>query len=90
MAKKKNYYYVLVFTDKGPVFVTEIGDHHTAYWNREGKPLELGKYQAEDVACGLGLNFKLAYMVVMPYELETQPYRYGAGSFTWEWKKTEE
>ena len=89
MAKKKNYYYVLVCTDSGPVFVTGLGEHHTAFWKRDDAPYELGRYMAENVACGLGLNFTEAFTVVMPYELTVQPYRYDAGSFTWSWNSKE-
>lgn len=87
--KKKYYYYVLVFTDDGPVYVTSLGEHHWCHWNATEKPYELGKYFAEEVAMGLGLNGTNAVEVVMPFEMEHQPYRYEDGSFEWKWNKEE-
>lgn len=40
MANTKYHYYVMVFTSTGPVFVTDIGEHKTAYWKRTEKPKE--------------------------------------------------
>ena len=43
MAKKNYYFYVLVITDDGPVFVTEISNSdRTAMWDMTKPPLELG------------------------------------------------
>lgn len=84
MAKKQNFYYVLVFTNDGPVFVTSIDRaSKTAHWNKNEAPLELGKYGAEDLTLGLNLNFIFAVTVVSKVELETQPYLYSKGQFEW-------
>jgi len=85
--KKKNYWYVLVMTEEGPKFVTGT-EYHTAFWDKEKAPEELGKYWAEDICRGLLLNGYLAYTVCMPIELDTQPYNYGKGKF--EWKTNED
>ena len=79
MANKKNYYYVLVFTDNGPVYVTKVNNaNKTAWWNREEKPLAMTKNNAEDLAFGLALNFTHCVVAYMPFEIESQPYRYDA------------
>lgn len=88
--KKKNFYYVLVMTGYGPVFVTDI--HYadkTAEWNKTKKPLEVGEYRAKDLAMGLQCNGHLAYAVSNFYELDTQPYRYDIGELTWKDKEEE-
>ena len=77
MAKKKNYYYVLVISNNGPVFVTKVNySNKTAEWNCLEKPLEFGKTQAEDLVFGLNCNFHTAFLVTHPFELDTQPYNY--------------
>ena len=79
MAKtnKKYHYYVLVFTNNGPVYVTKV-DYSTksAYWRKDEKPLEMSKECARDLCLGLCCNFNNAIVVEMFYELDTQPYRY--------------
>lgn len=82
MAKKNNYY-VLVFTQNGPIYVTHEGERHVAYWSKDRAPKELGKSYAEDMAIGLNWNGHLAVVVCMPFEITTQPYRYDAGGFAW-------
>ena len=86
--KKEYHYYVLVFTDHGPVYVTELGDHHTAYWNCMEKPYELSKEWADDVCLGLNMNFYTSAVVKMPFEIESQPYRYD--EYRLEFKEREE
>lgn len=82
MANKKNFYYVLVFTENGPVYVTKVNNScRVAHWNKEEKPLSMCKTSAEDLAMGLNLNFSSAVVVWMPYEIEAQPYRYDAFEF---------
>ena len=76
MANKKYHYYVLVFTENGPKYVTGIGDHHTAYWKTEDKPLEMSSSWAEDVYRGLCLNFFTATLVKSLFEIEHHPYNY--------------
>ena len=89
-AKKKpcNYWYVLVMTDSGPTFVTSVEyAPKVAHWNKLEKPLELGKYRAEDLALGLNLNLHTAFAVCSKFELDSQPYRYELGEFEWIDKK---
>lgn len=79
MASKKNFYYVLVFEESCPVYVTKVNNScRVAHWNKGEKPLSMCKTSAEDLAMGLNLNFSSAVVVWMPYEIETQPYRYEA------------
>ena len=83
-SKKKNFYYVLVITASGPKFVTKINHRDkTAEWNEDEAPLELGKYMAEDICMGLNLNYHCAYTVHMPFEIESQPYRYNVAHIEW-------
>lgn len=89
MANKKNYWYVVVMTDNGPVFVTGVNNmERTAYWNKDQKPLELGKEYAQSLATGLMLNFHFALPVCNTFELTEQCYNYKYGHF--EWLKNEE
>ena len=76
MAAKKNYYYILVMTDNGPVFVTGIKPHHYAEYDRQKKPMLFDKARAEDITQGLNLNFNLSFMVTSKWEIDTQPYNY--------------
>lgn len=81
-SKKKNYWYVIVFTSEGPKYVTST-EYHTAKWDMLETPLELGKYWAEDITKGLLLNGYNAAAVCMPIELSHQPYMYETGKFEW-------
>ena len=85
-SKKMNYWYVLVMTEEGPKFVTGT-EYHTAFWDKEKAPKELGKYWAEDICRGLLLNGYLAYAVCMPIEMENHPYNYNLGRFEWKQNK---
>ena len=77
MATKKNFYYVLVFTNNGPVYVTSVNNgNRVAHWNVEERPYEMGKQYAEELAWGLRLNGTHAIAVFNPYEIDTQPYNY--------------
>lgn len=89
MAKKQNWYYVLVMSDEGPVFVTSI-DYGTKYahWDKTEEPMAMDKFRAEDLVLGLNLNFHLAFMVCSKFELDQQPYYYD--KYHIEWKKNEE
>ena len=90
MAKKQNYYYVMVMTDGGPTFVTSVDrTNKTAHWNKAEKPLEMSKYWAEDLTLGLNLNWHLAYTICSKFELDTQPYMYNVGEFEWKTKEEE-
>lgn len=90
--KKSNYWYVMVCTEVGPVFVTSVDNaSKTAQWNKVTKPKELGEYWAKDLAFGLRCNFFSAFAVVSPIELDAQPYRYAdGGHFEWKWDKDSE
>ena len=87
MAKQTKWYYILVLTNQGPVFVTKLGEGKTAFWNCEETPKEFSKEWAEDVAFGLAVNGYTAYAVCTRYELDHQPYRYSEGEFEWKWNK---
>lgn len=77
MSKKKNFYYVLVFTSSGPVYVTKVkNDTKYAIWDKEGTPLAMSKGCAEDLVFGLNCNFAPAVLVVSPYNIGFQPYNY--------------
>lgn len=85
MAKKTKWYYVLVMTNQGPVFVTGLGEGKWAKWNCEEQPKEFSKDFAEDIAFGLTVNGHIAYAVCTKYEIEGQPYQYKKGEFAWRW-----
>ena len=91
MAKKKNFWYVLVLTNDGPKFVTKI-EHvgKMAHWNEDESPLELSESYAKDVALGLMMNFYIAYPVCATIELDKQPFYYDKGKFEWVWKEGKE
>ena len=77
MSNKKNFWYVLVMSDNGPVFVTSVNyGCKEAHWNKEEKPLEMTKQQAQELSIGLTLNFHNAFSVCNPFELNCQPYLY--------------
>lgn len=92
MAKKKNHYYVLVFTNEGPKFVTKVNNvTHYAEYNELEKPKDFdSKAYADEVSLGLSLNFITAYTITVPYEMECQPYKYESGSFKWVWNENKE
>ena len=76
MANQKNYYYVLVFTDNGPVYVTSVDNAtYSARWEKDKDPKALPKSYAEDVAYGLSLNCFNAVLVASKWE-QYQPYNY--------------
>ena len=86
MAKKKNFWYVLVLANGGPTFVTAVNhSNKTAHWNKSEAPLEMEMFWAKDLALGLMLNFHMAYVVCSPIEIKEQPYRYEKGHFEWQW-----
>jgi len=89
--KKKNFWYVIVMTNNGPVFVTKINrSDKTAEWHKDEKPLEMGESVAKDLAMGLMCNMTSAYAVYNFYELDHQPYLYNRGQFKWEPNKKED
>lgn len=91
MSKTKYFYYVLVMTNYGAVFVTSINNaERTAKWNKLEKPLKMSKKDAEFMAKALTWNGNLAYAVTTEYELSYQPYLYQTGEFKWMKKEDEE
>lgn len=91
MAKKKNFYYILVMSDNGPKFLTKVNyADRTAEWDELEKPLELGKERAEDLVMGLNLNYHLSYVVCSKWEIDSQPYRYSKWHIEWAENKEEE
>ena len=85
MAKKSNFWYVMVLTNKGPKFVTDILPRQMAEWDGNKIPMEFSsKEYAQGVATGLCLNFNLAYAVCQPFKIDHQPYMYDKGQFRWE------
>lgn len=90
MANQKNYYYVLVFTDEGPVYVTSVNNAtNYARWDREEEPKAISKSYAEDVVFGLRCNGYRAVLVTTKYE-EVQPYNYKDWNLTFVRKNTDE
>lgn len=87
MAKQTNWYWILVLTNEGPVFVTSIGEHKTTYWNRLEKPKQFAKSVADDIALGLASNGYMALSVHTRFELTNQPYLYNKGHFEWTWEE---
>jgi hypothetical protein len=86
---KKNYWYVLVMAEDGPAFVTSVDNlQKMAHWNKDEKPLELGKSTAENLAFGLRVNFFTAFVVSSKFEIKEQPYNYKYWDI--EWKPKEE
>lgn len=74
---KKNHYYVLVFTDNGPVYVTSINyADKSARWEKDKDPKEFSKSNAEDLVFGLRCNWFNAVVVSLPVEIDYQPYNY--------------
>lgn len=86
MGKKKNYWYVVVMTSEGAVFVTSANNKlRIANWDGRKPPLELTEYWAKELAFGLMVNFHTAYPVCTPAPLKYQPYKYDKGKFEWKW-----
>lgn len=88
-AKEKEYWYVLVITEDGPIFVTKVNNSdRTAEWDPMKKPLKMTKAKAEDLMTGLNLNFNTSYAVCQSFEITNQPYNYDKWHI--EWRETEE
>ena len=83
MAKAKEHYYVVVFTQEGPKYVTKIGEGKTAYWDMLEPPKEFSKEWARDLTFGLLVNGYNAQTVMSPIELDSQPFYYSMGHFKW-------
>lgn len=91
MTRKKKWYYVMVMTNKGPVYVTGT-DNATkvAYWNCSEKPMAMTKDYAEQMALGLAVNGYNAVACWFLYEHEYQPYNYDKYEISFERKGTDE
>ena len=75
--QKKNHYYVLVFTDNGPAYVTSVNyADKSARWDKDKAPKEFSKSNAEDLVFGLRCNWFNAVIVMMPFDMDSQPYNY--------------
>lgn len=87
----KHHIYILVYTGKGPVYVTSLGEGKSAYWNPKEKPLELSSREyAEQVALGLTWNGNNAVCVTSAYEITTHPYNYENYEIEWKEKVNDE
>ena len=79
MSGKKYYYYVLVFSNYGPVYVTSIDNNNQyVHWDKDKEPLEVGASYGEDLVIGLNLNFNHAVLIKSRVRIDHQPYRYEA------------
>jgi hypothetical protein len=79
MATKKttNHYYVLVFANDGPAYVTSVDySDRSARWDKDELPMEFSKSGAEDLVFGLCCNFHQAVLVTSKFEIDYQPYNY--------------
>jgi hypothetical protein len=77
MATTKNHYYILVFTDNGPVYVTSVNyAEKSARWEKDKAPKEFSRSTAEDLVFGLRCNWHNAVVVTLPVEIDCQPYNY--------------
>lgn len=90
MASKKNYWYVIVMTNHGAVFVTETNNwERTAKFEKDKKPMEMTKENAQYLAMGLTINGNPAFAVCNSWEVDYQPYNYEFGEFEWKQKEKE-
>ncbi len=81
---KKYHYYVLVFTETGPVYVTSIErGEKWAHWDKDEKPEEFSDTYATELALGLSANMHNAVAVKSSYEITCQPYRYNLYEMSW-------
>ena len=75
--KKTNHYYVLVFAENGPAYVTSVNYmDKSARWDKNEAPLEFSKSNAESLVFGLCCNFFNAVVVMHAVEIDRQPYNY--------------
>lgn len=81
---RKKHYYVLVLTDEGPVFMTQINrDNKTVEYKQNQPPLEVTKIVAEDIAMGLRANLICAFAVTSTVSMLKQLFKYEKGHFEW-------
>ena len=80
--KKKEFYYVLVFTTTGAKFVTGLEDHHFAKWDELEPPMAFSKSNAISISAGLVANGFNSVMCELRcfdgsmLEIDYQPYNY--------------
>ena len=78
-SKKKNYYYVLVFANDGPAYVTSVDyRERSARWEKDKAPKAFTRTDAENLVFGLRCNWHNAVVVHLPIEIDYQPYNYKA------------
>ena len=83
MSKSEEYYYILVFTDKGPKFVTE-SDICMLECRWDGvTPKQFEREDAAYMALILTRNGNYAVAIYSLYEIDTQPFDYEKGYFEW-------
>lgn len=88
---KKYYYYVLVFLNTGPTYVTSIDNNNKyAHWDKDKAPLEFSASYAEDLVMGLNMNFNSAVLIKSVRKITGQPYNYEDYDCTFVEKKKEE
>jgi len=85
----KDHWYVLVFTEAGPKYVTKVDNaRREAYWNIDDVPHEMTKENAQYMAMALSWNGHTAIPVCARWEIDTHPYRYH--NYHIEWVENEE
>lgn len=88
MSKRKNHYYVMVFTGGGPVYVVGVNSkNNVARWDPMNPPVEMTREDAKSVCVGLNINGFASQVICSPYPVERQPYDYE--NFTVEIKRKE-
>ena len=85
----KEHWYVLVFTEAGPKYVTKVNNaNREAYWNIADAPYEMTKENAQYLAMALSWNGHTSVPVGVRWEIDTHPYRYS--QYHIEWVENEE
>lgn len=73
MTKSKNTFYILVrISAEKNIFryVTGFKNRLIVKWDKNEKAMKFGKYEAEEIIQGLGINGHLAYLVTTPDFME--------------------
>ena len=76
MSRNKYSYYVLVFTDDGPVYVTGVRGYNIAEWNKFENPKSFSKEYAQDIVKGLTWSGFNCQVVISEWDIAHQPYNY--------------
>lgn len=88
---KKNHYYVLVFANDGPAYVTSVNyADRSARWEKDKAPKEFSKSDAESLVFGLRCNWFNAVVVYLPVDIDCQPYNYKYWECKFEEKQVDE